>query len=26
MSSRATAGLKTFTERVLPDQPDADFA
>ena len=25
-AARATAGLKTFTERVLPDQPDADFA
>ena len=25
-ASRATAGLKTFTERVLPEQPDADFA
>jgi putative hemolysin len=25
-AARATAGLKTFTERVLPEQPDADFA
>jgi putative hemolysin len=25
-AARATGGLKTFTERVLPDQPDADFA
>jgi putative hemolysin len=25
-AARATAGLKTFTERVLPEQPNADFA
>ena len=25
-AARATYGLKAFTERVLPSQPDADFA